>query len=107
MKLLTSIGFSVRCAENGEAAIRNWEEWKPRLILMDVHMPVMDGLAATQRIKADPGGRETVVIALTASAMDDQRLAALQSGVDDFIAKPCDEDELLEKIRAHLNISYV
>jgi hypothetical protein len=45
MKLLSSVGFSVRGANNGEAAIRIWQEWNPRLILMDVHMPVMDGLA--------------------------------------------------------------
>ena len=76
MKLLASIGFSVRAAENGEAAIRDWEEWSPRLILMDVHMPVMDGLEATRRIKADPRGKETVIVALTASAMNDQRVAA-------------------------------
>jgi PAS domain S-box-containing protein len=106
VKLLAVLGFSVRGVDNGEAAIRSWEEWKPRLILMDVHMPVMDGLEATRRIKADPRGKETVIIALTASAMDDQRLTALQSGVDDFIAKPCDEDELLEKMRVHLNIAY-
>jgi CheY-like chemotaxis protein len=92
--------------DNGEAAIRSWDEWNPRLILMDVHMPVMDGLEATRRIKADPRGKKTVIIALTASAMDDQRLTALQSGMDDFIVKPCDEDELLEKMQAHLNIAY-
>ena len=73
MKLLTSIGFSVRGADNGEAAIRVWEEWNPQLILMDVHMPVMDGLEATRRIKADPRGKETVIVALTASAMDEDR----------------------------------
>jgi CheY-like chemotaxis protein len=106
MKLLTSIGFSVRGAQNGEAAIRSWEEWNPRLILMDVHMPVMDGLDATRRIKADPRGRETIIVALTASAMDDDRRAVVQSGADGFIAKPCREDELLEKLRANLSIDY-
>ena len=106
MKLLTSIGFSVRGADNGEAAIRSWEEWNPQLILMDVHMPVMDGLEATRRIKADPRGKETVIVALTASAMDDDRRAVSQSGADDFLAKPCREDELLEKIRVLLDIAY-
>jgi PAS domain S-box-containing protein len=106
MKLLTLIGFSVRGADNGEAAIRTWEEWGPRLILMDVHMPVMDGLEATRRIKADPRGKQTVIVTLTASAMDDDRRAILQSGADDFLSKPCREDELLEKIRSLLKIAY-
>jgi signal transduction histidine kinase/FixJ family two-component response regulator len=107
MKLLTSIGFSVRGADNGEAAVRNWEEWSPRLIFMDVRMPVMDGLEATRRIKAAPRGKETVIIALTASAMDDDRRAALQSGADNFVTKPCHEEELLDKMMpAFLNIAY-
>jgi PAS domain S-box-containing protein len=106
MKLLTAIGFSVRGADHGEAAIRIWDEWNPELILMDVHMPVMDGLEATRRIKADPRGKETVIVVLTASAMDDDRRTVAQSGADDFLAKPCREDELLEKIRTLLNIAY-
>ena len=106
MKLLTSIGFSVRGAPDGEAAIRRWEEWNPRLILMDVHMPVMDGLEATRRIRADPRGKETVIVVLTASAMDDERRAVFESGANDFLTKPCREDELLEKMRAPLNIAY-
>ncbi len=106
MKLLTSIGFSVRGAENGEAAIRSWEEWNPQLLLMDVHMPVLDGLEATRRIKADPRAKGTFVIVLTASAMDDDRRTVSQSGADDFLAKPCPEDELLEKIRVLLDIAY-
>ena len=76
------------------------------MILMDVHMPGMNGLEATQRIKASARGKETVIIALTASSMNTERLAALQSGMDDFIAKPCDERELLEKIGIHLNVAY-
>jgi PAS domain S-box-containing protein len=106
IKLLNSVGFSVRGVDNGEAAIRSWEEWNPRLILMDVHMPVMDGLEATQRIKADLRGKETIIVALTASALDDDRRAVSQSGADAFLAKPCLEDELLEKMRALLHIAY-
>ncbi len=106
MKLLSLLGFSTRAVDNGEAAIRSFEEWSPRLILMDVHMPIMDGLEATRRIKADSRGKETVIVALTASAMDDNRRTAHESGVDDFVSKPCHEDELLEKIRVHLNIAY-
>ena len=106
IKLLTSVGFSLRGEENGEAAIRTSQEWKPRLILMDMHMPVMDGLEATRRLKADPRGKEIVVIALTASALDEDRRTVMQSGADDFVAKPCREDELLEKMRAHLSIAY-
>jgi CheY-like chemotaxis protein/nitrogen-specific signal transduction histidine kinase len=106
VKLLALLGFSVRGVENGEAAIRGWESWNPELILMDVHMPVMDGLEATKRIKTDPRGKETVIIALTASALGEERDAAIQSGVDDFIAKPCDQNELLEKIQVHLHLAY-
>jgi signal transduction histidine kinase/FixJ family two-component response regulator len=106
MKLLTTVGFRVRSADTGEAAIRAWEEWQPRLILMDIHMPVMDGLEAIRKIKADPRGKETIIIALSASAMDDDRRAAFQSGADDFLAKPCFEDELLEKVRSLLDIAY-
>lgn len=106
MKLLTSVGFSARGADNGEAAVREWREWNPQLILMDVHMPVMDGLEATRTIKADPRGKETLIVILTASAMNDDLRFISQSAADDFLAKPCREDELLEKIGALLGIAY-
>ncbi len=106
MKLLTVVGFSVRGAENGEAAIRAWKESSPSLILMDMHMPVMDGLEATRRIKTLPQGVNTAIVALTASALDEDRLAVLQSGADAFLSKPCREDELLEKLRSLLHITF-
>jgi len=106
MKLLSSIGFPVRSADNGEAAIRIWVEWKPRLILMDLHMPVMGGIEATRRIKSDPVGKETKIVALTASAMDDDRRVAAESGADDFLSKPCREDELMEKMRTLLDLKF-
>ncbi len=106
IKLLTVVGFSVRSADNGETAIRTWEEWNPELILMDVHMPEMDGLEATRRIKTDPRGKRTAIVALTASALDDDRRRVAASGADDFLAKPCSEDELFEKIRLCLDVVY-
>jgi signal transduction histidine kinase/DNA-binding response OmpR family regulator len=106
-RLLTVLGFAVRSVENGEIAVRCWEQWRPQLILMDVHMPVMDGLEATRFIKASPMGRDTVIIALTADVLDGQRLIVLDSGMDDFLSKPCREGELLEKIRSHLGLVYV
>jgi CheY-like chemotaxis protein len=63
-------------------------------------------LEATRRIKATPQGAKTIVIALTASTLENERLATFASGVDDFIAKPCDESELLEKLGRHLHLAY-
>jgi len=105
-KLLTALGFSVRSVENGQEAVRVWEEWNPQLILMDKHMPVMDGLEATRHIRSHPAGKETVIIALTADAIEDSRVVP-QDEVSDFISKPCTEGELLEKIGTHLGFTYV
>ena len=106
VKLLTVLGFQVASAGNGEEAVNTCSEWKPQLILMDIHMPVMDGLEATRRIKAAPAGRETVIIALTASAMDDQRQIAVQSGADAFLGKPFNQNDLLDKMQGYLDIAY-
>jgi PAS domain S-box-containing protein len=104
--ILTGVGFCVRVADNGEAAIRSWEQWCPQLILMSVDMPVMDGLEATRRIKADPRGKETVIVTLIANVPRDDGTSISQSGADDFLAKPFGADELLEKIRVHLDVGY-
>jgi two-component system sensor histidine kinase/response regulator len=106
-KLLTAVGFSVRSAKDGAAAMLVWQDWDPGLILMDVHMPVLNGLEATQRIRSHPGGQDTIIIALTADATDENRRTVMEHGMNDFISKPCSEDELLEKIGAHLGVSYL
>jgi two-component system sensor histidine kinase/response regulator len=87
-------------------AIRTCDEWKPQLILMDMHMPVMNGLEATRIIKARPRGKETTIVTLTASALDQDRHTVLESGADDFLSKPCREEELLEKMGSLLHIVY-
>jgi CheY-like chemotaxis protein len=105
-RLLESVGFTVQESVNGAEAIRVWKQWNPQLILMDMRMPVMDGMEATKRIRSIESGQPTIILALTASALEENRLAALESGVDDFLSKPCVEEELFEKTRIHLGLSY-
>lgn len=105
--LFTSIGFQVREAENGLEAISLWESWQPHLICMDMRMPVMNGYEATQYIKGTPQGQKTVIIALTASAFEQDKKMFLDSGCDDFVRKPFQEEELLEKMGKYLDIQYI
>lgn len=106
-KLLTMIGFEVREAGDGLEAIAVWQEWRPDLILMDMRMPIVDGYEATRQIKAHDAGKDTVVIALTASAFEEERVEILSAGCDDFMRKPFQEAELLTKIGRYLNVEYL
>jgi CheY-like chemotaxis protein/nitrogen-specific signal transduction histidine kinase len=103
--LLTTIGFEVAEADSGPAAIEQCRRRQPRLILMDLRMPGMDGLEAARAIRALEG-QQPVVIALTASAMNVDRVTIARSGIDDFLPKPCREADLLDKLRTHLGIEY-
>jgi CheY-like chemotaxis protein len=100
------VGYAVQVADDGEEAIQRWKEWMPNLILMDIHMPVIDGLEATRRIKADPRGAGTAIVVLTASALDEDRRAVSEARADAFLTKPCPEEELLETMRALLHVDY-
>ena len=106
-KLLTGIGFLVQEAGNGQEAIDLWSQWHPDLILMDMRMPVIDGYEATRHIKAQAKGRQTVIIALTASAFEEERVVVLSAGCDDFMRKPFKEIELIAKIGQCLDINYL
>lgn len=107
LKLLENLGFEVREAINGQEGVAIWESWAPHLIFMDILMPIMNGYEATKQIKQTPKGQDTVIIALTASAFEEQREAILQAGCDDFIPKPFSEEELLEKIADYLGVRYL
>jgi PAS domain S-box-containing protein len=106
VKLLKSIGFEVRQAENGQEAIALWKSFTPHLIWMDLRMPVMDGYEATKQIKSQIGLQETIIIALTASAFEEERATAIAAGCDDFVRKPFREEEIFEKMAHCLGVRY-
>ncbi|MEO0458366.1 MAG: GAF domain-containing protein [Cyanobacteria bacterium P01_A01_bin.114] len=132
VELLTPLGFEVREAENGEVAIALCKTWQPHLVWMDMRMPVMDGYEATRRIKVE--GRENrveskgnrsdsmrdslpttqfplptppIIIALTASAFEEDRTAILAAGCDDFVRKPLQASVIFEKMAQHLGVQYI
>jgi signal transduction histidine kinase/CheY-like chemotaxis protein len=106
-QILGPVGFEIRLACDGEQAVKEFESWRPHLILMDFRMPVMDGHEAILRIRAAAGGKELKIIAVTASAMDENRQDLLGIGADDFIGKPFHEAELFRKIRTHLGVEFL
>lgn len=107
LKLLQPLGFTIRVANHGQEGIAVWERWQPHLILMDMRMPVMDGYEATRRIKATAQGQETIVIAVTSSAFEEDRSAILEMGCDDFISKPFQDEEVFAKLAEHLGVRYL
>ncbi|MEJ2661178.1 MAG: cache domain-containing protein, partial [Desulfobacteraceae bacterium] len=107
VKLLRTVGFQVQEAVDGKQAVDVFDEWQPDFIWMDIRMPVMDGLEATQRIKRTEAGKSTVIAALTAHAMEEEREKVLAAGCDDFVRKPYREEEIFEIMAAHLGIKYV
>ncbi|MBE9003148.1 response regulator [Nostoc sp. LEGE 12447] len=106
VELLTPVGFEVREAVNGQAAIELWQNWSPHLIWMDLRMPIMNGFEATKHIKA-AGAQTPIIIALTGSAFEEDRLTALSVGFDDFVRKPFRTSVIFEKMAEYLGVRYV
>ncbi len=106
-KLLSPLGFAVKEAENGKQAIDIWEEWNPNIILMDMRMPIMDGYEATRRIKTTMKGQATVIIAVTASALEEDRELILSEGCDGYIRKPFRDVEIFEEFEKQLGLKFV
>gem|GEM_PF-216879 len=133
--MLKPLGFEIEEAQNGREALEIWQCWHPHLILMDIRMPVMDGIEAIRQIRlrekiqlkiqnsqfrtdlaclADSTVRPLTsyppspvkIIALTASAFDEDRSAVFSVGGDDFLSKPFRSDILLDKLAAHLKVRY-
>jgi CheY-like chemotaxis protein len=94
--------YEVITAVNGVEGIRMAEHERPDLILMDLSLPVIDGWEATRRIKANVALRAIPIIALSAHAMTGDEERALQSGCDEYLSKPLDEDRLLATLARFL-----
>jgi CheY-like chemotaxis protein len=105
--LLKLVGFETKEAINGVDAIAKFEEWNPDLILMDMRMPVMDGYEATHRIKSTEKGKQTPIVALTASAFEDERKKIESLGMQGYIRKPFRENELFGTLGKILDIQYI
>ena len=100
--LLTSGGFDMIEAENGEEAITAAETNKPDLILMDIQLPLLDGYEATRRIKANPELTAIPIIVVTSYALSGDEEKARRAGCDDYVAKPFSPRELLAKIKEYV-----
>jgi CheY-like chemotaxis protein len=100
--LLELVGARVSIASDGEQGIRRLEEQPFDLVLMDVHMPVMDGFAAAAAIRKDPRFATLAIVALTANALGGDRERCLAAGMDDYIAKPIDPNQMFPTLLRHL-----
>jgi two-component system, cell cycle response regulator DivK len=103
--LLTAEGYQVRAASDAEEALAVLETFVPRLILMDLQLPGMDGLTLTRRLKRDPARQDILVVALTAYAMKGDERKALAAGCDGYIAKPFDTRTLALTVASFLERS--
>jgi CheY-like chemotaxis protein len=102
-KVMLSVdGYEVHTAADAEEALAMLDSVHPRLILMDLQLPGLDGLELTRRLKTDPATRDIVVVALTAYAMQGDEQKALDAGCDGYIAKPIDTRLLAATVERYL-----
>jgi PAS domain S-box-containing protein len=105
--ILAPLGFQVEQAADGRECLQKAEQWQPDLIIMDLVMPMMDGFEATKELRRIPSIENIVIIVLSASVFDNTQQRCLEIGCNDFVPKPIEISELLEKIRVHLNLTWV
>jgi CheY-like chemotaxis protein len=105
--VLGMVGFVTREAENGAEAVAIFEDWKPQVILLDMAMPVMDGYEVLHKIRGMAGGKDVVILAITASAFREDKQRVLVAGADGFLSKPFKEAELFDALHRLLGIEYI
>jgi CheY-like chemotaxis protein len=100
--LLQVEGYEVRTAADAHEALAVLQDFQPRLILMDLQLPGLDGLELTRRLKADPATRDILILAVTAYAMKGDEQKALAAGCDGYITKPIDTRTLPGVVAGYL-----
>ncbi len=100
--VLEGAGYEVKTAIDAEDALRALDSFAPRLILMDLQLPGMDGLALTRHLKASPSYQRIIIVALTAYAMKGDDAKAYAAGCDGYITKPIDVVRLPEVVAQHI-----
>ena len=103
--ILTAEGYQVRTADSGSLALKSVAAWLPELILLDVRMPGLDGFDVCERLKAADTSRRVPVIFITAAGEVDERVKGLAAGAVDYISKPFHREELLARVRTHLELA--
>jgi signal transduction histidine kinase len=104
--ILEPVGFAIKEAVNGREAIRKALSFVPDLILMDLVMPVMQGIEATRKIRLIPTLKNSKIIAVSANIRHETQQECFMAGCDDYITKPVQVDELLELVQEHLHLSW-
>jgi CheY-like chemotaxis protein len=100
--LLALPGYEVQTARDAEEALSTLRAFHPRLIIMDLQLPDIDGLTLTRRLKADPALAGTAIVAVTASAMKGDEERALAAGVDGYMSKPVDKRAFRAMVESYL-----
>lgn len=100
--ILLGEGYEVMTATDAEEALKALDTFMPRVVLMDIQLPGMDGLELTRRLKADPKRCHIAIVALTAYAMKGDREKALLAGCDGYLPKPIDSDTLSRAVAEQL-----
>ncbi|MGK5093661.1 ATP-binding protein [Deltaproteobacteria bacterium TL4] len=100
--MFEELGLKLHVEKNGKAGVAKALEWLPDLVLMDMHMPEMDGMEATRQIRQSPQGRNIPIVALSADAFKEQQRLAFAAGVSDYLTKPLQVNELLPVLTKYL-----
>ncbi len=100
--LLVGEGFEVQVAENAGQALKTLETYRPRLILMDIQLPGMDGLELTRRLRLDPALQDVIIVALSAYAMKGDEDNARAAGCDGYVTKPINTRTFPDAVRGYL-----